>query len=176
MFGIDDALMMPLAGAALGAVTGKNPLKGAAIGGALGAVPGIFGAGAAGGSGLTSGLLSSGATSGATGLTAGAGGLTGLTASAGGATGLTGGSLASSAGLGGGATTGIFSPQNLQGMAGISTIANQAGLFNDPQAPQATSAGIPNKGGTDFTSLMHQNGNQLTGAQRLLQQRQMRGY
>lgn len=52
MFGIDDALIWaPMAGAALGAMTSKKALQGAALGGALGyggaALPGLLGAGTA---------------------------------------------------------------------------------------------------------------------------------
>lgn len=47
MFGIDDALLLPLLGGAMGAMTNrKNPLMGAAIGGGLGlagnAIPGMI--------------------------------------------------------------------------------------------------------------------------------------
>lgn len=52
MFGIDDALIWaPIGGAALGALTSKNPLKGAALGGAMGyggaALPGLLTSGTA---------------------------------------------------------------------------------------------------------------------------------
>lgn len=47
MFGIDDALLLPLIGSAVGAMTSKKPLKGALLGGAAGAMPGLLGAPAA---------------------------------------------------------------------------------------------------------------------------------
>jgi hypothetical protein len=148
--------LIPMAiGAGLGALTNKkSPLAGAALGaglGAAGGATGIFGAGTAG-AGAATGAASSGAASAAGATGAGAAGTVAAGAPA----------------------TGIFSPQNLQGMAGIATIANQAGLFGDAQSAPAVSAGIPGRQSADFTGLMNGQGQQMSGAQKLAMQRQAR--
>lgn len=171
-------------GAAAGALTNKgNPLKGAAIGGTLGAATGglgglggaAAGAGSAGATGAASGGL--GLTSGAAGLGLQApgaaslgsmGGAQGLLASAGPGTSLTAANAAAPAGAG------LLSDGNMKNMTDMAGLAAKAGVFNEPPAPQAQSAGIPARS-ADFTGLLSANrGNALTGAQKLMQQRAAR--
>lgn len=175
---------IPMAiGAAAGALTNKdNPLKGAAIGGTLGAVTGglgglggaAAGAGSAGATGAASGGL--GLTSGAAGLGLQApgaaslgsmGGAQGLLASAGPGTSLTAANAAAPAGAG------LLSPGNFKTMADVAGLAEKTGVFDSPQAPQAQSAGIPARQ-PDFTGLLSAGREQMTGAQKLIQQRAAR--
>lgn len=172
---------IPMAiGAGVGALTNKdNPLKGAAVGAALGGVTGglggLGGAAPAAGTGLQAGGA---AMSGAPGLSMGAtgtgllsGGGQGLSMAAGAGTQL---SAASSPAASGG-LFGLLNKDNLQTASNVAGLAGQMGIFDDPQAPQATSAGIPARQ-TDFSGLLRSQGqsNNAAGAQRLLQQQMAR--
>ena len=176
---------IPMAiGAAAGALSNKdNPLKGATLGGTLGAVTGglgglggaAAGAGSAGATGAASGGL--GLTSGAAGLGLQApgaaslssmGGAQGLLASAGPGTSLTAANAAAPAGAG------LLSADNLKTMGDVAGMAQKAGVFDNPQAPAAQSAGIPARQ-PDFTGLlMAGRGQQMTGAQKIMAQRRAR--
>ena len=199
---------IPMAvGAGLGALTNKNPLKGAAMGAGLGAATGGLG-GLMGGAGAASGALSgAAATAAAPAATTAAGAITGATtgsglglsaagmgapslASMGGGTGLLAGQGAAAAGTGGaqgltaggvgapGASSGLgglLSQENLKTAGNVAGLAQAAGVFNDPPAPQAQSAGIPGRGGVDFSGLLSASrANDMSGAQRLAQQRAQR--
>lgn len=73
------------------------------------------------------------------------------------------------------ASGGIFSSGNLKTASDIAGIAGQMGIFDDPQAPAAPSAGIPARQ-ADFSGLLRSQGqaNNAAGAQRLLQQQMAR--
>ena len=185
---------IPMAiGAAAGALQNKdNPLKGAAIGAGLGAAggAGLGAMGAAGGAGAAGGLgglggtaaSATGAASGGLGLSSGAaglglqapgaaslssmGGAQGLLASAGPGTSLTAANAAAPA------SEGLLSAGNMKTMTDVAGLAQKAGVFGNQQAPQAQSAGIPARQ-PDFTGLLSSGGQgQMSGAQRLMQQRQ----
>ena len=189
---------IPMAiGAGIGALTNKdNPLKGAAVGAALGGVTGglggLGGTATAAGTGLqaggaaVSGAAGSGLTAGAQ--AAGSSGLYSLAPGAAPATGI----LAGNAGQGIAATVGngvqltpstakigglagIFNKDNLQTASNVAGLAGQMGIFDDPQAPTAQSAGIPARQ-ADFSGLLRSQGqaNNAAGAQRLLQQQMAR--
>lgn len=192
---------IPMAiGAGVGALTNKNPLKGAVMGagigaatgglGALGAGAGAAGAGATGaganlaamggGQGLLAGTSAAGGLAGnaAQGLSMGAsggsgllaGGAQGLTAAPGVGTALTAATEPAASGLGG-----LLSKDNLKMAGNVAGLAQAAGVFNDPQAPQAQSAGIPGRGGVDFSGLLSAGrANNVSGAQLLAQQRAAR--
>ena len=131
---------IPMAiGAAAGALTNKDPLKGAVMG--------------AGGGGLL------------------AGGAQGLTAAPGAGMALTSATQpAAASGLGG-----LLSKGNMQTVGDVAGLAQKAGVFNDPAAPQAQSAGIPGRGGVDFSGLLSAGrANNVSGAQLLAQQRAAR--
>ena len=188
-------------GAGFGALTNKDPLKGAVMGagmgaatggiGALGAGAGAAGAGATGaganlaamggGQGLLAGTSAAGGLAGnaAQGLSMGAsggsgllaGGAQGLTAAPGAGMALTSATQpAAASGLGG-----LLSKGNMQTVGDVAGLAQKAGVFNDPAAPQAQSAGIPGRGGVDFSGLLSASrANDMSGAQRLAQQRAQR--
>lgn len=187
-------------GAGIGALTNKDPLKGAVMGagmgaaagglGALGAGAGAAGAGATGaganlaamggGQGLLAGTSAAGGLAGnaAQGLSMGAsggsgllaGGAQGLTAAPGVGTALTAATEPAASGLGG-----LLSKDNLKMAGNVAGLAQAAGVFNDPQAPQAQSAGIPGRGGVDFSGLLSAGrANNASGAQLLAQQRAAR--
>lgn len=190
---------LPMAiGAGLGALTNKNPLKGAAMGaglgaatgglGALGAGAGAAGAGATGaganlaamggGQGLLAGTSAAGGLAGnaAQGLSMGAsggllaGGAQGLTAAPGVGTALTAATNPATSGLGG-----LLSKDNMKTVGAVAGLAQTAGVFNDPPTPQAQSAGIPGRGGVDFSGLLSAGrANNASGAQLLAQQRAAR--
>ena len=194
---------IPMAiGAAAGALTNKDPLKGAVMGagmgaatgglGALGAGAGAAGAGATGagaganlaamggGQGLLAGTSAAGGLAGnaAQGLSMGAGGggllaggAQGLTAAPGAGMALTSATQpAAASGLGG-----LLSKGNMQTVGDVAGLAQKAGVFNDPAAPQAQSAGIPGRGGVDFSGLLSAGrANNVSGAQLLAQQRAAR--
>ena len=193
MFWIPIAL-----GAAAGALSNKdNPLKGAVIGAGLGAAGGAglgaLGAaggatGAAGGLGglgsVAAGTGGAGASAGGLGLSAGGAGL-GLQApgaaslaSMGGGTGLSmapgaAGAVQLSA-AGTPAAGGLLSADNLKTMGAVAGMAQKAGVFDNPQAPAAQSAGIPARQ-PDFTGLLTAGrGQQMTGAQKIMAQRRAR--
>lgn len=172
-------------GALSGALTDKDPWTGALKGAGMGAVTGGLGALAApaagSGAGLAAmgggqGLLAGGAAPGLTLGSSGAGLLAGnaaqgLSAAPGVGLALTSATQpAASAGLGG-----LFSKDNLKTATDVAGLAQQAGVFNDPQGPQAQSAGIPGRGGVDFSGLLSASrANDMSGAQRLAQQRAAR--
>lgn len=179
-------------GAAAGALTNKDPLKGAVMGAGMGAATGglgALGAGAGaganlaamgGGQGLLAGTGAAGGLAGnaAQGLSMGAsggsgllaGGAQGLTAAPGVGTALTAATEPAASGLGG-----LLSKDNLKMAGNVAGLAQAAGVFNDPQAPQAQSAGIPGRGGVDFSGLLSAGrANNASGAQLLAQQRAAR--
>lgn len=192
---------LPMAiSAGLGALTNKDPLKGAVMGagmgaatgglGALGAGAGAAGAGATGaganlaamggGQGLLAGTSAAGGLAGnaAQGLSMGAsggsgllaGGAQGLTAAPGVGTALTAATNPAASGLGG-----LLSKDNMKMVGDVAGLAQKAGVFNDPAAPQAQSAGIPGRGGVDFSGLLSAGrANNASGAQLLAQQRAAR--
>lgn len=191
---------IPMAmGAGIGALTNKDPLKGAVMGAGMGAATGgLGGMGAAaggvgsaagaganmaamgGGQGLLAGTSAAGSLAGnaAQGLTMGAsgggllaGGAQGLTAAPGAGMALTSATQpAAASGLGG-----LLSKGNMQTVGDVAGLAQKAGVFNDPAAPQAQSAGIPGRGGVDFSGLLSASrANDMSGAQRLAQQRAQR--
>ena len=194
--------LIPMAiGAGIGALTNKDPIKGAVMGagmgaatgglGATGAGAGAAGAGATGaganlaamggGQGLLAGTSAAGGLAGnaAQGLSMGAsggsgllaGGAQGLTAAPGAGMALTSATQpAAASGLGG-----LLSKGNMQTAGDVAGLAQKAGVFNDPAAPQAQSAGIPGRGGVDFSGLLSASrANDMSGAQRLAQQRAQR--
>lgn len=165
---------LPMAiGAGAGLLTNKDPLQGAVTGAALGGLTGGLGGGA--GTGLQAGGA---AMSGAPGLSAGTAG-TGLLAGSG----APGASMAAGSGVqlsaaGTPATStmsGIFNKDNLQTASTVAGLAGQMGIFDDPPAPTAPSAGIPARQ-ADFSGLLRSQGqaNNAAGAQRLLQQQMAR--
>ena len=181
-------------GAGLGALTNKDPLKGAVMGAGMGAATGGLGAAAGagatgaganlaamgGGQGLLAGTSAAGGLAGnaAQGLSMGAGGggllaggAQGLTAAPGAGMALTSATQpAAASGLGG-----LLSKGNMQTVGDVAGLAQKAGVFNDPAAPQAQSAGIPGRGGVDFSGLLSASrANDMSGAQRLAQQRAQR--
>lgn len=190
---------IPMAiGAGIGALTNKDPLKGAVMGagmgaatgglGALGAGAGAAGAGATGaganlaamggGQGLLAGTSAAGGLAGnaAQGLSMGAsggllaGGAQGLTAAPGVGTALTAATNPAASGLGG-----LLSKDNMKTVGDVAGLAQKAGVFNDPPTPQAQSAGIPGRGGVDFSGLLSAGrANNVSGAQLLAQQRAAR--
>lgn len=182
---------VPMAiGAAAGALTNKDPLKGAVMGAGMGAATGglgALGAGAGanlaamgGGQGLLAGTGAAGGLAGnaAQGLSMGAsgggllaGGAQGLTAAPGAGMALTSATQpAAASGLGG-----LLSKGNMQTVGDVAGLAQKAGVFNDPVAPPAQSAGIPGRGGVDFSGLLSASrANDMSGAQRLAQQRAQR--
>ena len=186
---------IPMAvGAAAGALTNKDPLKGAVMGAGMGAATGGLGAAAGagatgaganlaamgGGQGLLAGTSAAGGLAGnaAQGLSMGAGGggllaggAQGLTAAPGAGMALTSATQpAAASGLGG-----LLSKGNMQTVGDVAGLAQKAGVFNDPAAPQAQSAGIPGRGGVDFSGLLSASrANDMSGAQRLAQQRAQR--
>lgn len=102
----------------------------------------------------------------------------------GGGQGLLSGKGAEAAGMGGaqgigpgGAATpaagGLLSPGGMQAFTDMAGLAQKAGAFDSPQVPQAQSAGIPARQ-PDFTGLLSAGREQMTGAQRLMQQRAAR--
>lgn len=177
---------LPMAiGAGAGLLTSKDPLQGAVTGAALGGMTGGLG-------GLGGGAAGAGAAG--TGLTAGtqAAGSSGLYSLAPGAAPQTGILAAGNAGQGIAATVGngvqltpstakssglagIFNKDNLQTASTVAGLAGQMGIFDDPQAPTAPSAGIPARQ-ADFSGLLRSQGqaNNAAGAQRLLQQQMAR--
>lgn len=173
-------LAIPMAlGAVGGALTNKNdPLKGVLMGAGLGAATGGLGGlgataaapGAAGGLGLSAGASGLGLQApGALGASlAEMGGAQGLTAAAGGGTALTAASAAAPA------ATGLLSKGGLQSMTDMAGLASKAGVFDSPQGPAAQSAGIPGRA-ADFTGLLSAGrSNQLSGAEKLMAQRNAR--
>ena len=100
-----------------------------------------------------------------------AGGAQGLTAAPGAGMALTSATQpAAASGLGG-----LLSKGNMQTVGDVAGLAQKAGVFNDPAAPQAQSAGIPGRGGVDFSGLLSASrANDMSGAQRLAQQRAQR--
>ena len=186
---------LPMAiGATAGALTNKDPLKGAVMGAGMGAATGGLGAAAGagatgaganlaamgGGQGLLAGTSAAGGLAGnaAQGLSMGAGGggllaggAQGLTAAPGAGMALTSATQpAAASGLGG-----LLSKGNMQTVGDVAGLAQKAGVFNDPAAPQAQSAGIPGRGGVDFSGLLSASrANDMSGAQRLAQQRAQR--
>ena len=187
--------LLPMAiSAGLGALTNKDPLKGAVMGAGMGAATGglgALGAGAGagaganlaamgGGQGLLAGTSAAGGLAGnaAQGLSMGAGGggllaggAQGLTAAPGAGMALTSATQpAAASGLGG-----LLSKGNMQTVGDVAGLAQKAGVFNDPAAPQAQSAGIPGRGGVDFSGLLSAGrANNVSGAQLLAQQRAAR--
>lgn len=145
---------IPMAiGAGLGALTNKDPLKGAVMGAGMGAATGGLGA-------LGSGAGAAGA--GATGAGANL-------AAMGGGQGLLAGTSAA------GGIGGLLTKENMKMAGNVAGLAQAAGVFNDPQAPQAQSAGIPGRGGVDFSGLLSAGrANNASGAQLLAQQRAAR--
>ena len=80
------------------------------------------------------------------------------------------GAPGASSGLGG-----LLSQENLKTAGNVAGLAQAAGVFNDPPAPQAQSAGIPGRGGVDFSGLLSAGrANNASGAQLLAQQRAAR--
>ncbi len=188
---------IPMAiGAGAGLLTNKDPLQGAiqgaALGGLTGGLGGLGGAASAAGTGLQaggaamSGAAGSGLTAGAQ--AAGSSGLYSLAPGAAPATGI----LAGNAGQGIAATVGngvqltpstakigglagLFNKDNLQAAGDVAGMAGKLGIFDDPQAPTAQSAGIPARQ-ADFSGLLRSQGqaNNAAGAQRLLQQQMAR--
>ena len=186
---------VPMAiGAGLGALTNKDPLKGAVMGAGMGAATGGLGAAAGagatgaganlaamgGGQGLLAGTSAAGGLAGnaAQGLSMGAsgggllaGGAQGLTAAPGAGMALTSATQpAAASGLGG-----LLSKDNMKTVGDVAGLAQKAGVFNDPPTPQAQSAGIPGRGGVDFSGLLSAGrANNASGAQLLAQQRAAR--
>ena len=180
--------LIPMAiSAGLGALTNKDPLKGAVMGAGMGAATGGLG-GLMGGAGAAAGGIPGAAAGSGLGLSAaGAPALAGM----GGGTGLIAGQGAAAAGMGGaqglmaGATgaaptassgmAGLLSKDNLNTVTDVAGLAQKAGIFDNPTAPQAQSAGIPGRGGVDFSGLLSAGrANDTSGAQRLAQQRAAR--
>lgn len=171
---------LPMAiGAGTGLLTNKDPLQGAiqgaALGGLTGGLGGLGGAAQATGTGLQAGGA---AMAGAPGLSAGTAG-TGLLAGSG-APGMSmaagAGAQLSAAGTPAASTLpGIFSADNLKTAGNVADMAGKLGIFDDPQAPTAPSAGIPARQ-ADFSGLLRSQGqaNNAAGAQRLLQQQMAR--
>lgn len=168
---------LPMAiSAGLGALTNKDPLKGAVMGAGMGAATGGLGAlGAGAGAGAGANLaamgggqgLSMGA-SGGSGLLAG--GAQGLMAAPGVGTALTEATNPAASGLGG-----LLSKDHMKTVGDVAGLAQKAGVFNDPPTPQAQSAGIPGRGGVDFSGLLSAGrANNVSGAQLLAQQRAAR--
>ena len=171
---------LPMAiGAGAGLLTNKDPLQGAiqgaALGGLTGGLGGLGGAAQAAGTGLQAGgaamapasySLTSGAAQ--SGLLAGNAGQ-GIAATVGNGVQLTP-STANSSGL-----AGIFNKDNLKTAGNVADMAGKLGIFDDPQAPTAPSAGIPARQ-ADFSGLLRSQGqaNNAAGAQRLLQQQMAR--
>lgn len=171
---------LPMAiGAGAGLLTSKDPLQGAVTGAALGGMTGGLGGlgGGAAGTGLTAGTQAAGS-SGLYSLAPGATPQTGILAA-----GNAGQGIAATVGNGvqlsqagtPAASGGIFSSGNLKTASDIAGIAGQMGIFDDPQAPAAPSAGIPARQ-ADFSGLLRSQGqaNNAAGAQRLLQQQMAR--
>lgn len=79
-------------------------------------------------------------------------------------------STAKSSGL-----SGIFNSDNMKTAGNMVDMAGKLGIFDDPQAPAAPSAGIPARQ-ADFSGLLRSQGqaNNAAGAQRLLQQQMAR--
>lgn len=73
------------------------------------------------------------------------------------------------------ASSGLFSYQNMKTAGDVADMAGKLGIFDDPQAPTAPSAGIPARQ-ADFSGLVRSQGqaNNAAGAQRLLQQQMAR--
>lgn len=169
---------LPMAlGAGAGLLTNKDPLQGAVTGAALGGLTGGLGGGAAG-TGLTAGTQAAGS-SGLYSLAPGAAPQTGILAAGNAGQGIAATvgngvqltpSTAKSSGL-----AGIFNKDNLQTASAVAGLAGQMGIFDDPQAPAAPSAGIPARQ-ADFSGLLRSQGqaNNAAGAQRLLQQQMAR--
>lgn len=192
------------AGALTGKNPAKGAVLGAGMGAATGGLGGLLGGSAGATSSAVSGAASAGAAPAATtaaGAISGAAPGTGLgfsvpglsapsLASMGGGSGLLAGQGTAASGMGGaqglmaagkGAADaapglgGLLSKENMQAVGGIANLAASAGVFNDPVRPQATSAGIPGRGGADFSGLLSASrANDMSGAQRLAQQRAAR--
>lgn len=171
--------LIPMAiGALGGALTNKkNPLTGALLGGTVGAVTGGLGGlggaasgaatGAAGATGATASAIPAASVTGTPLGLLGSEVAPGVTTSAISTPSVTGTPL----GLLGNAPGGLLSG-NYKNMTDMAGLAAKAGLF-DSSAPQAQSAGISVRPG-DFTGLLTAGKDQMTGAQRLLQQRAAR--
>lgn len=73
------------------------------------------------------------------------------------------------------ASGGIFNSDNMKTAGNMVDMAGKLGIFDDPQAPAAQSAGIPARQ-ADFSGLLRSQGqaNNAAGAQRLLQQQMAR--
>ena len=167
---------LPMAiGAGAGLLTNKDPLQGAVTGAALGGMTGGLGGlgGGTAGTGLTAGTQAAGG-SGLYSLAPGAAPQTGILAAGNAGQGIAATvgngvqltpSTAKSSGL-----AGIFNKDNLQTASAVAGLAGQMGIFDDPQAPAAPSAGIPARQ-ADFSGLLLSQGqaNNAAGAQRLLQ-------
>lgn len=172
---------LPMAiGAGAGLLTNKDPLQGAVTGAALGGMTGGLGGlgGGTAGTGLTAGTQAAGG-SGLYSLASGAAPQTGILAA-----GNAGQGIAATVGNGvqltpstakSGGLAGIFNSDNLQTASNVAGMAGQMGIFDDPQAPAAPSAGIPARQ-ADFSGLLRSQGqaNNAAGAQRLLQQQMAR--
>ena len=156
---------IPMAiGAGLAALSAKSPLKGAAMGAGLGAATGGRGALGAGAGAAGAGATGAGAN------LAAMGGAQGLTAAPGVGTALTAATNPAASGLGG-----LLSKDNMKTVGDVAGLAQKAGVFNDPPTPQAQSAGIPGRGGVDFSGLLSAGrANNASGAQLLAQQRAAR--
>ena len=74
-----------------------------------------------------------------------------------------------------GGLAGLFNKDNLQTASNVAELAGKMGIFDDPRAPTAQSAGIPARQ-ADFSGLLRSQGqvNNAAGAQRLLQQQMAR--
>ena len=141
-------------GAAAGALTNKDPLKGAVMGAGMGAATGGLGALGAGAGAAGAGATGAGAN----------------LAAMGGGQGLLAGTSAAG-GLAGNAAQGL----SMGAVGDVAGLAQKAGIFDNPTAPQAQSAGIPGRGGVDFSGLLSAGrANDTSGAQRLAQQRAAR--
>lgn len=179
-----------LAGAGIGAVTNKDPIKGALMGGAMGAATGglggLFGGAAeAAGTGATSGLF--GGTGGAAASPVASGSVTAtalppMTSSQPLSGLLAGSDFAAGAGsvplTGTEPATGLFG--NLidpkkpgASAANIADLAAQAGVFDSDPPPPVQGAGIPSRQ-TDLSGLIRYQRPQVSGADRLAQQRASR--
>lgn len=73
------------------------------------------------------------------------------------------------------ASTGMFSADNMKNVQDVAGMAQKAGIFDQQGGPQAQSAGIPGRGGVDFSGLLSAGrANNVSGAQLLAQQRAAR--
>lgn len=73
------------------------------------------------------------------------------------------------------AGAGLFSSENMKTANDAMGLAQKAGIFDQQQGPQAQAAGIPGRGGVDFSGLLSAGrANNPSGAQLLIQQRAAR--